>query len=326
MSDSMTRRRLIVTAGAGAVAAFAGCSSGNSGSPDDETTNETSDPGASPTTGSDTTGSNSTQTTNEETSSSQQGPRNGDDLPSDPNPEDGYPPEFEASLEERDVDPSSFETTMRNGIEVSLVPIDVAYYWFVRGKARFADTRSPTEYEQSHVLGAVNSPAGDGEDRPNDPVLDWAKDDRIVTYCACPHHLSTLRAASLQDRGYTKVYAIDEGYTEWQERSYPMAGEQPAEQAKVWTIAGETSQRHAESTAWAYHTNTDQKEATTISEDGSYELHLKFVDVTGDSKIRIETPGYTVTDTLDAFTEGRVSDEGTVVSDGQNKGLNALGF
>ncbi|MFC3476723.1 rhodanese-like domain-containing protein [Halobacterium litoreum] len=318
MTDRTTRRHLLAAVGAGTVTALAGCSSsgGDAESPENST--------AQSTTQSTTTESNATTT--QQTQSAAEGPRNGDDLPADPKPKDGYPPEFDATFEERSVDPSSFETTTRNGIEVSLVPIDVAYYWFVRGEARFADTRSATEYEQSHVLGAVNSPAGDGEEDPDDPVLEWAKDERIVTYCACPHHLSTLRAASLQEKGYETVYAIDEGYTEWQKRSYPMAGDQPAEQPEVWTISGKASQSAAGETAWAYHTNSNQKEATTISEDGSYELHLKFVDVTGDSEIRVETPGYTVTDTLDALTGGSVSAEGTVVSGNQSSALGALGF
>lgn len=317
MTDRTTRRHVLAAVGAGAATALAGCSSSNEDteSPENSTTQST------------TAESNvTTESTTQQAQSAAEGPRNGDDLPADPKPKDGYPPEFDATLEERNVDPSSFETTTRNGIEVSLVPIDVAYYWFVRGEARFADTRSASEYEQSHVLGAVNSPAGDGEENPGDPVIEWATDDRIVTYCACPHHLSTLRAASLQEKGYTKVYAIDEGYTEWQNRSYPMAGEQPAKQAKVWTIAGDTSQNHAGATAWAYHTDSDQKEATTINEDGSYELHLKFVDVTGDSEIRVETPGYTVTDTLNALTEGRVSSEGTIVSADRRAGVGVLGF
>lgn len=325
MSDDTTRRRLLATLGAGTVAALAGCSGGDTESPSNET-NATNATNA--TTARETAPSNAT---NESASAqgtvpSEEGPRNGDDLPQDRNPEDGYPPAFETTFEERDIDPSSFETTTRNGIEVSLVPIDVAYYWFVRGEARFADARSPSEYEQSHVLGAVNSPAGDGTEMDDDPVLSWPTDARVLTYCACPHHLSTLRAASLQEKGYTNVFAIDEGYTPWQERSYPMGGQQPARQPKTWTVSGDANRTAAGETAWAYHLGSGQKEATTIAENGTYELHLKFVNVTADSEVRVETPGDTVTGTLGALSEGTVSADGSGDSRNGTALRDALGF
>lgn len=31
--------------------------------------------------------------------------------------------------------------------------------------------------------------------------MDWPKDDRIVCYCGCPHHLSSIRGSQLIDDG-----------------------------------------------------------------------------------------------------------------------------
>lgn len=307
--ESSTRRRFIHAAGASAVFALAGCSSDGNGSGSTED-------GGTPTEG--TESPTATGTENDE----YVGPRNGDDLPKDPNPKDGYPPEFESVPEERDIDTDSFETLERGEYEIKLVPTDVAYYWYVRGEARFADTRSESEFEVSHVFGSVLSPAGDGVDLPDDPALEWPQGDRIVTYCDCPHHLAALRAASLKNRGYEEVYALDEGFGDWRDRNFPLAGEDVGRVPPVRVINGKTPQRHEGEYAWAYHEDSDQREATPIQADGSYELRTKFVDVNADSTVRVETPAYNVTGTFEELTAGTISRDGDVPSgDSTNNGM-----
>lgn len=73
----------------------------------------------------------------------------------------------------------------------------------------------------------------------NDPITEWPKADRIVCYCACPNHMSSLRAASLRSQGYQEVYALKEGHLEWQEREYPMAGDEITSRSAVRVINGE---------------------------------------------------------------------------------------
>lgn len=203
---------------------------------------------------------------------------------------DGYPPKFEQTPEKRSVDTSSFGTTTVEGTEVPLAPIDVTYYWFRRRAARFVDARGDYSYERSHILGAVLSPAPDGG--KSDPVDDWPKGDRIVCYCSCPHHLSSLRAASLIEDGYEEVYVIDEGFREWHDRDYPMAGSKVTTQASVHRIEGRTDPADAGESAWAWHDATGQREATRIAADGSYLLELPFSGVSLDSTIRVRTPSY----------------------------------
>jgi rhodanese-related sulfurtransferase len=244
------------------------------------------------------------------------GPRNGDQLPKDTKPNDGYPPEFETAPEKRTVDTSSFDTLARSGFEIKLVPTDVAYYWYARGEARFADTRSRSEFDVSHVFGSVLSPAGDGTDLPDDPVLQWPKKDRIVTYCDCPHHLSSLRAASLKNRGYEEVYALDKGFGDWRKRNFPLAGEDVGRVPPTRVIEGKVPRRYAGKWAWAYHQGSDQREASTIQSDGSYRLETKFVDVTAQSTVKVETPAYTVTGTFAELTGGTITADGTVTGSG----------
>ncbi|WP_336023410.1 rhodanese-like domain-containing protein [Halobellus salinisoli] len=239
------------------------------------------------------------------------GPRDGDDLPTDSAPDDGYPPEFDTVPEERDIDTSSYDVLRRDidgeTIEVPLIPIEDAYYWYARGEARFVDARSETGYDVSHIFGAVLSPAPDG--RRMDPANDWDTSDRVVTYCHCPHHLSSLRAATLLTNGFEDVYAIDEGFQAWLDRNYPLAGDDTNREYTVRTIEGRTDESDASETVWAFHPPTDQIEAAEINDDGSYTLELKFVQVDAQSTIQIETPSYAIRAPLAELTSGTVTAE-----------------
>lgn len=308
----LTRRRAIRTLGALSLAGLAGCSS------DGDQTTET--------TPSSTATSASTATTTENESVDFTGPRNGDDLPKDTKPQDGYPPEFDTVPEKRSVNPAEFDTLERSGMEIRLVPTDVAYYWWVRGEARFADARSESEFDVSHVFGSVLSPAADGRDIPDDPAVQWPKGDRIITYCDCPHHLSSLRAASLKSRGFEEVYALDEGFTVWREQNFPMAGSDVGRVPPTRVISGSVPLRYGGQTAWAYHTDTNQREATTIADDGTYELVLKFVDLTAQSTVRINTPAYELTAPVGELTSGRITADGTIAaSSGTSTGTGTNG-
>lgn len=271
--DGINRRTLL--ASAAVAASFAGCLDGGDASPTADETTESAETG-------DSLGT-STASGEYET--------NGD-FPADEGPADGYPPAFDDVPDERDVDTDAFETTTRNGVDVPLVPVDVAHYWHRRREARFADARGREQYDTSHVYGAVLSPAGyEGDD---DPVTDWPEGDRIVCYCGCPHHLSSIRAASLIDAGYEEVYVVNEGFWEWHERDYPMAGRDLSETPFERVVNGRTDARYAGETVWARHESSGQREATSIESDGRFSVALRFVDVDPSDSVVVETPGYVV--------------------------------
>lgn len=244
------------------------------------------------------------------------GPMNADELPPDDDPLDGYPPAFDQSPPNQTVDPSRFGTMTvdpesfsmddQNGVVVPLAPIDIAYYWYWRRSARFVDARARGGYENSHLFGAVSSPAPDGGEGDN-PVADWPREDRIVCYCGCPHHLSGMRAASLLNQGYKRVYVIDEGFWEWQDRGYPLAGNDVENRPTLRVIDGLTDPDQAGATAWAIHRPTDQVEAAPIGHDGSFQLRLRFADVSADSVVTVETPGYSVSGPLRELTARTVT-------------------
>lgn len=127
----------------------------------------------------------------------------------------------------RDVSPNEFETytaTNEANTEVRLVPLEIARYWYHTRKARFIDARTASQFQESHIAGAAFSPAPEGGDE--DPTDSWIKNERIVAYCTCPHHLSGIRAGNLLESGFTGAYVLGPGMQPWAENGYPTAGTQ----------------------------------------------------------------------------------------------------
>ncbi|MHC3381727.1 rhodanese-like domain-containing protein [Haloarcula sp. H-GB5] len=132
-----------------------------------------------------------------------------------------------AEVDARNVEPSSFETytaTNEANTNLRMVPLDIARYWYHTQKARFIDTRTASQYQESHIAGAVFSPAPNGKE--NDPVANWDKNERVVAYCTCPHHLSGIRAGNLIEDGFTGAYILGPGMEPWAKKGYPTAGMQ----------------------------------------------------------------------------------------------------
>ncbi len=190
-----------------------------------------------------------------------------------------------------------YDTVKQYDQNVPLAPLSDVHKWYKQNKAKFVDARGEKQYETSHIKGAVLSPAPDG--LPNDdPVASWSKDERIVCYCGCPHHLSSMRAGKLMKNGYKNVYVIDEGYWKWHEKGYPVRGQNTEVAPNAYVLDGVADPAYVGETAWARHLVSGQKEATDILEDGSYSMHVKFHDVTPDSVLTVETPEYEVEGTI----------------------------
>lgn len=277
----MNRRTLLATIGVGLAGGFAGCGGGTGTSPADDTPVGPAGGGTvSPSGGAPFEHPGTLSTTFA---------TNGD-YPTDENPADGLPPEFADQPPSPDADPDSFETLSVNDETVRLAPIDVVEQWYRRGEARFVDARGLEQYKESHVYGAVSSPAQRNSEGGG--IDGWPSSDRVVTYCRCPHHLSSIRAAGLQKAGFETVFAIDEGFGAWMRRGYPMAGVRFAgdEQASVreWTISGSVDSKYAGEYVWA--TAGRQYEAAPVQSDGSYRLHLKFTDVSAETPVQVKTP------------------------------------
>jgi mono/diheme cytochrome c family protein/rhodanese-related sulfurtransferase len=84
-------------------------------------------------------------------------------------------------------------------------------------KLIIVDARPASEWMRAHLANAVSIPYLDMKRLDEVPKDVW-----VVTYCACPHHLSGIVMDELRRRGHTKSAVLDEGILEWHRRGYPM--------------------------------------------------------------------------------------------------------
>lgn len=182
-----------------------------------------------------------------------------------------------------------YDTLRTDGVNVPLVPMEDAVQWHENGEAIFVDARSRTEFEKARVADAVLSPAPDGRD-DDDPLNDVETETRIVTYCGCPHHLSTLRGASLIQEGYVDTYALEEGFFPWKDVGHPLAGEEVETTPSLYRIDGQTAPAHAGEFAWVRHEPTGQREPSPIREDGTFTIDVRFYELDPESEVRVSTP------------------------------------
>jgi rhodanese-related sulfurtransferase len=203
-------------------------------------------------------------------------------------------------------DATAFERNPYKGYDVPLVPANTARYWYHNEQARFIDARPNRSYEASHIPGALSSPAG-GTDRGVDEIEQWDESARIVTYCGCPHHLSSHRAMELYQDGYTAVFAIDEGFGVWSERGYATTGADSS-LARSWHIDGQLPSKYAGEIATVKRPGNEQLlYAKPIAEDGTFSLTVNAIDVDEETVVVVQTPAGSRQATVETLARGTVT-------------------
>lgn len=80
------------------------------------------------------------------------------------------------------------------------------------------DARPTADYLTGHIEGAVSIPfyevASAAETLPRDATY--------ITYCGCPHAVSTQAANALLEAGFETVVVLDEGYYFWVDQGWPV--------------------------------------------------------------------------------------------------------
>jgi len=121
-------------------------------------------------------------------------------------------------------DGAQAELTLRDDRYVSVA--DVAKAYREHRRLVLVDARTTSDYLQLHIAGAISIPYFDMHDLekiPNDGT--W-----VITYCACPHHVSGIVMEELRKRGYAHSAVLDEGVFVWQQQGNPFvaaAGQLP---------------------------------------------------------------------------------------------------
>jgi len=113
------------------------------------------------------------------------------------------------------------------------------------------DVRTLEEYDEGHILGVVLIPVDELEDTLNK----LTKDKPIIVYCKAGIR-SNIAANILINNGFTHVYDMSGGITEWIEKGYPVIGNI---EAKAETESEEKSEVILVSVddSYAYFSNDD---------------------------------------------------------------------
>jgi cytochrome c oxidase cbb3-type subunit III len=85
------------------------------------------------------------------------------------------------------------------------------------------DARSPADWVDMHIPGAISAPYYDDAALariPNDGS--W-----VIAYCACPHHASGEVVDKLRGRGFKNTAVLDEGILFWKQKGYPITEKKP---------------------------------------------------------------------------------------------------
>lgn len=102
------------------------------------------------------------------------------------------------------------------------INIDFAYSLF-KQDVKFIDARSPEEYAEGHIKGAINIPFYGSENYSN-VISKLNKNEILVTYCSSSEcDVSTLSGDELFEMGLNRVYIFIGGYDEWIKSNYPIS-------------------------------------------------------------------------------------------------------
>jgi rhodanese-related sulfurtransferase len=104
------------------------------------------------------------------------------------------------------------------------IPLEDAATLFTENAAVFLDARTPAEYDQGHIQGAVNLPWHDVDNYFETVIMTLDPEATFITYCdgeACllSHDLAML----LKDLGFTRVKVLINGWTLWKENGLPIS-------------------------------------------------------------------------------------------------------
>jgi len=102
------------------------------------------------------------------------------------------------------------------------IPLEDAANLFTENAAVFLDARTPAEYDQGHIQGAVNLPWHDVDNYFETVIMILDPEAMVITYCdgeTCS--LSHDLALFLKDLGFTRVKVLVNGWTLWKEHRLP---------------------------------------------------------------------------------------------------------
>ncbi len=106
---------------------------------------------------------------------------------------------------------------------VATISIDEAFDLYQKGNAIFADARHGVDYAAGHIHGAINLMADESAPDVAEFLSTTDPTTPIITYCDGEHcRLAPELAQLLFFNGFDHVFYIENGWTRWRERGYPV--------------------------------------------------------------------------------------------------------
>jgi len=107
--------------------------------------------------------------------------------------------------------------------DIEIGTVDQARKLYDSGKYIFVDARSPEDYEEGHIRGAVSLPVGQFDEKIAAFEERHPPQAAIITYCSgrtCldSHHL----AGFLLEFGYDNVTVFIDGFPGWEAEGHPI--------------------------------------------------------------------------------------------------------
>lgn len=142
-------------------------------------------------------------------------------------------------------------------------------------KVYIFDVRNKESYMESHITTSYSKPLP----ITTDMVTQFPKNSKIVTYCGCPHHLSTMGAEQLTNLGYKDVHVLNEGFWFWKDNKYPIEID-PNSKSKISELSVEglllkNGQPVSKANIYIKHEKSGQLEATSTDSKGYYKMNLR---------------------------------------------------
>ena len=101
--------------------------------------------------------------------------------------------------------------------EVKLVPVEDVLNIVQMEEAQLIDVRTPEEYGEGHIANALNIDYFSDNFVENMEKLD--KEKPVVLYCKSGNR-SNKSAQKLKESGFSKIYDVDGGITEWKSKGF----------------------------------------------------------------------------------------------------------
>jgi rhodanese-related sulfurtransferase len=121
-----------------------------------------------------------------------------------------------------------------SGIKIPLIDETSAHEMFETGTAVFVDTRTPDDYGDSHVKGALSLPPTDMEEKFPDlePLL--PQTGKLVLYCYGPEcDMAEQVAGFLVKLGYADLAIMNAGFHAWEDAGFPVESRNKAQKARA---------------------------------------------------------------------------------------------